>query len=136
MHCRLTDLFTELPPAAPGDALELFDRLLTRLPAERARELAALAQARPELHAQVLSLLGRRHADPCARLRRFISEVGTAALGDELSIEAAHLLAEGADVAALERHVEARFGAETARAQRGQIARFCAESLFASLARD
>ena len=46
---------TQKPSMAFGDALDLFDRLVTLLPAERARELAALAQARPELHAQVLS---------------------------------------------------------------------------------
>ena len=69
---------TEKPPVALGDALELFDRLQTLLPAERARELAALAHARPELHAQVLSLLGSRSVRrsrkipdrQCARGRR------------------------------------------------------------------
>ena len=64
---------------ALGDALELFDRLVTLLPAERARELAALAQARPELHAQVLSLLG---ADLSAEAQRFLT--GNALVGDAI----------------------------------------------------
>ena len=65
---QVTDMSTEKPPVALGDALEVFDRLLTLLPAERARELAALAQARPELHTQVLSLLG---ADLSAEAENF-----------------------------------------------------------------
>ena len=70
---------TEKPSVALGDALDLFDRLLTLLPAERARELAALARARPELHEQVLSLLG---ADLSAEAERFLT--GNALVDDAI----------------------------------------------------
>ena len=70
---------TEKPSVALGDALALFDQLLTLAPAERARELAALAQVRPELHAQVLSLL---EADLSAEAERFLT--GNALVGDAI----------------------------------------------------
>lgn len=86
-----------------------------------------------ERRAQIVELLGRRHPDPIARLHRFIDELGAFATGDELSNEAAHLLIDGGGLAALERHIESRFGADTLAAQRSQIARFATESLFAAL---
>jgi len=61
---------TDKYPAALGEALELFDRLLTLPPDERAHELAALASARPQLHAQVVSLL---EADLAAEAKRFLT---------------------------------------------------------------
>lgn len=61
---------TKKPSAEVGDALALFDRLLTLAPSDRERELSALASRRPELHAQVLLLLG---ADRSAEAEGFLS---------------------------------------------------------------
>jgi serine/threonine protein kinase len=71
---------TEKPAVVPGAALELFDRLLTLTQAERVRELAALACAQPELHAQVLLLL---EADLSAEAEKFMTR--NALLGDAIA---------------------------------------------------
>jgi eukaryotic-like serine/threonine-protein kinase len=71
---------TEKPAVVLGAALELFDRLLTLTEAERARELAALAGANPELHAQVLLLL---EADLSAEGEKFLTH--NALLGDAIA---------------------------------------------------
>jgi hypothetical protein len=95
--------------------------------------LVATALAAGEGRAQVLEVIGRRHADPVARLHTFLDAYGAFIAGDEASVAAAHLLIDGGGRAAIEKHVGDIHGANVLEEQRGQIIRFCRESIFAAL---
>jgi hypothetical protein len=95
--------------------------------------LVATALAAAEDRAQLLEVVGRRHADPIARLHAFLDKFGTFVTGDEASADAAHVLVDGGGRPAIERHIAEVHGEDVLEAQRGQITRFCAESIFAVL---
>lgn len=97
--------------------------------------LVATALAGAETRAQLLEVLGARHADPIARLHAFLDTYGAFIAGDEASVAAAHVLVDGGGRSAIEKHIADAHGAAVAADQRPQIARFCRESVFAVLSR-
>lgn len=109
------------------------DLITSQLPAPEDR-LVAIALRTAETREQVIRVVGAKIEDPVARLHRFIDELGAAVTGDETSAGAAHVLVDGGGREGVLLHVEKAFGASTVSTQRGQIERFCTESIFAALA--
>lgn len=133
------------PLARHGAAVEKLDAALSRI--ARAQQADALrAQLRDaderllvtalrlgERREDVLGLIAARHPDPVARLHAFLDAYGEAVTGDAASLAGARVLVDGGGRAGLLDHLRATFGEATAREQEAQIARFCAESIFAAL---
>jgi len=132
--------------ARHGDAAEGLARALARrsrdaqLDAVRSQladpddRLVAVALALGESREAVLDLLRARHDDPVARLHRFVDAVGPEVMGGEATTASSRVLIDGGGRDGVLRQLRETYGEATLEAQRAQIDRFLAESMFAALA--
>lgn len=95
--------------------------------------LVATALMVCETRATALSLIAERHADPIARLHRFVDERAPFGPDDPAGPILAHALVDGLDVAGAERRLVEHFGTENVGEQRDVVAVNLRESLFAAL---
>lgn len=89
-----------------------------------------LAESRDD----VLSVLRGRHADPIARLHRFVDTTVGSDREEDVSAEIAHALVYGEGESGAIRRLNARFDEALVREQGPSIATFCEQSPFAALA--
>lgn len=95
--------------------------------------LVAVALSLGESRDAVLELLRARHDDPVARLHRFVDAVGPHVMGGEATTASSRVLIDGGGREGVLRQLAEAFGEATLEAQRDQIERFLAESMFAAL---
>lgn len=84
----------------------------------------------------LLGLLAARHADPIARLHRFVDESGHFAPDEEASAHIAHALIDGEGVEGALRRLASVYGDEAIAEQEHEIRRYAAHGPFARLARE